>query len=183
MPQSTVTTSYSTAFVGMEPDTMRVGDNYITRVSGEATNQIAFGTCVKEGATKGVQCLALSGQASTVLAGVVPYAAAYQISNELGNVADANGNLGLKPLVDISIKRRGRLWVQIEEDVSAGDAVKVRTNAAGSGVGPGSFRKSAIGGNTIDVSKFCKWVGVNLAANGYGLLEFDFTMSANATND
>lgn len=183
MPQGSVINTYVAAFVGMEPNTMRVGDNYVTRVSSEATNQIAFGTCVKEGATKGVNCLALAGQASTVLVGIVPYASAYQVGKELGTVADANGNLGLLPLVDVSIKRRGQLWVQIDEDVSAGDAVKVRTAAVGGGVGPGTFRKTAVGGNTIDLSKFAKWVGVNLLANGFGLLEFDFTMSAGATND
>lgn len=183
MPQSTVTNLPAVAFVGMEPDTARAGDEYISRTSTETTLQMPFGTVVKDdAAAKGVGCKVLAAQADLPL-GIVPYSATYQIANELSNVADANGNLGLKGGVALQIKRRGRLWVQIEEDVSDGDAVKYRVNALGSGVGPGSFRKTASAGNTVDISKFARWVGVNLAANGYGLLEFDFTMQAGKTSD
>jgi hypothetical protein len=182
MPQSTVQNIFTVAFVGMEPDNSRDDDNYISRVSSEASNQIPFGVVVKDGATLGVNCLNVAGQTGNYL-GIVPYAAVYQVGNYLGTTVDANGNKGLLPGTDISIKRRGRLWVQIDEDVSAGQAVKFRTANASAGVGPGTFRKTAAAGNTVDCSKFAKWVGVNLAANGFGLLEFDFTMSGGTTND
>jgi hypothetical protein len=183
MPQSTVTNTFAAAFVGMEPDTARAGDEYISRTSTETTLQIPFGTVVKDDASnKGTGCKVMAAQSDLPL-GIVPYAAAYQIANELGNVADSNGNIGLKGGVAVQIKRRGRLWVQIDEDVADGDAVRYRVNAVGSGVGPGCFRKSSSAGNTVDMSKFARWVGTNLAANGYGLLEFDFTMQSNKSSD
>ena len=182
MPQNTVIGIYTPAFVGMEPDGSRNSYNYVTRVSAEPVNQIPFGVCVKEGALPGVNCLNLAGQAG-VLIGIIPFADAYQVGKELGTIVDANGNLGLLPLVDVSIKERGRLYVQIDEDCAAGQAVKVRTAPVGAGVGPGCFRKTAVATNTLDLSKFCKWIGTNLAANGWGLLQFDFTMSSLATAD
>lgn len=181
MPQTTVTTIYPVAFVGMEPDNSNVGDNYINRVSGETALNIPFGVVVVQG-TADDQCLNIPDQSHFIL-GVVPYAAAYQIAHELANTADTNGNIGITPGTNVSIKKRGRLWVQIDEDVKFGQAVKVRSANSSSGVGPGCFRKTAVSSNTVDLSKFCKWVGTNLAANGYGLLEFDFTMAAAATND
>ena len=183
MPQNSVTTAYPAAFVGMEPDASTPLDAYCSRVSTETTLQLPFGTVVKDDASnKGVGCKAMAAQADLPL-GIIPYAAAYQINHELSQTADANGNIGLLSGTMIQIKKRGRLWVQIEEDVADGDAVKYRVNALGAGVGPGSFRKTASAGNTVDISKFARWVGANLAANGFGLLEFDFTMQANKTSD
>lgn len=184
MPQTTVSTLYAVAFVGMEPDSAnQTGDNYISRTSTETTLQIPFGTVVKDdAANKGTGCKAMAAQADLPL-GIVPYSATYQINKELSQTADANGNIGLLPAVAVQIKRRGRLWVQIDEDVADGDAVRYRVNAVGSGVGPGCFRKTASAGNTVDMSKFARWVGTNLAANGFGLLEFDFTMQSNKSSD
>lgn len=183
MPQSSVTTSYPVAFVGMEPDSARAGDEYTSRVSTETTLQIAFGTvAMDDGSAKGVGCKAAAAQADLPL-GIVPYKADYQIANELGNVVDSNGNLGLKAGTQVLIKRRGHLWVQIDENVNDGDAVRYRTANASAGVGPGCFRKTSVGGNTVDISKFARWIGTNLASNGYGLLEFDFTMQSNKSSD
>lgn len=183
MPQSTVTNVFAVAFPGMEPDTRRTGDEYISRTSTETTLQMPFGTVVKDdAANKGIGCKAMAAQADLPL-GIIPYSTSYQIANELGNVADANGNLGLKGGVAVQIKRRGALWVQIDEDCADGDAVRYRVNAVGAGVGPGCFRKTSSAGNTVDISKFARWVGTNLAANGWGLLEFDFTMQSQKSSD
>jgi hypothetical protein len=183
MPQSTVTTAYPVAFVGMNPDNSDSGDNYISRVSTETALQIPFGVVVMTDASnKGTGCLNAAAQADIPL-GIVPYSATYKIAHELANVVDSNGNLGLLPGTDVQIKRRGRLWVQIDENVVEGDAVKYRTANSAAGVGPGTFRKGSVGGNTVDISKFARWVGSNLASNGYGLLEFDFTMQSTKSSD
>lgn len=183
MPQSTVTVSFGAAFVGFDPDNSVNSDNYISRVSTEATAQIPFGTVVAEDASNyGVGATAAKAQASVPL-GILPQSDAYQKGFELATIADANGNIGLLPGTNMTIKRRGRLWVQIEEDVTPANVVKYRVNAVGAGVGPGSFRKTASAGNTVDISKFAKWCGSYTAANGFGLLEFDFTMQANKTSD
>ncbi len=180
MPQTDVTTTFATAFVGMNPDNSDSGDNYITRMSSETTLQIPFGVVVVQG-TNDDQCKNVSAQSDIPL-GVVVYGA-YQINLELSKVADSNGNLGMLANTAIRIKRRGRLWVQIDENVATGNAVKYRSANASAGVGPGTFRKSAVGSNTVDISKFAKWCGTFLAATGYGLLEYDFTMQANKTSD
>lgn len=172
MPQGDVTTAYPVAFVGMEPDSSVGNDNYISRVSAETVKQIPFGHMVMQGVTDAA-CLQMTSQTGVPL-GIVPYSATYQIANELANVADSDGNLGLKPGVDIQIKRRGRLWVKIDENVTFTDAVKVRTSVV-STVGPGSFRKTALATHTIDLSKVARWCGTYTAADGFGLLEFDLT--------
>ncbi len=172
MPQSDVTTTYPVAFRGLNPDNGDSGDNYISRVSAETVKQIPFGHMVMQG-TADDQCLQMTSQTGVPL-GVVPYAAVYQISHELANVADSDANLGLIGGTDIQIKRRGRLWVAIDENVTFTDAVKVRTSCVAA-CGPGSFRKSALATHTIDLSKVARWCGTYTAANGYGLLEFDFT--------
>lgn len=177
MPQSSVTTAYAAAFVGMDPDNSLTGDNYINRVSTETTKQIAFGMVVMEdSANYGVGCKQFTSQSGIPL-GVVPYAAAYQVGHELATVADSDGNLGILPGTNITIKRRGRLWVQIDEDVDPSSAVRARTSIV-SNVGPGTFRKSALSTHTVDFSSFARWTGAFTAANGYGEIEYDFTAAS-----
>lgn len=173
MPQNESTIVFATAFRGMEPDASKAaGDNYITRVSAETVKQMPFGFCVMQGVADS-ECLQFTSQTGKPL-GIVPYAAIYQVQKELSLLADSDGNIGLLPGVDISIKRRGRLWVAIDENVTPASAVRCRTTVV-STQGPGVFRASASAGVTNNFSKFANWVGTHTAAIGYGLLEFDFT--------
>ncbi len=177
MPQTTVTTSYPAAFAGMDPDNSLSVDNHISRVSTETVKQMPFGMCVMEDSGNyGVGCKQFTSQTGIPL-GIIPYASAYQVGHELGTVADSDGNLGLLPGTNATIKRRGRLWVVIDEDVTPADAVRCRTSVV-STFGPGSFRKSALASHTVDFSKFARWTGSFTAANGFGLLEFDFTAAS-----
>ena len=89
-------------------------------------------------------------------------------------VADSNGNIGLLPNITVQIKRRGRAWVAIDENVTPTSHVRARTTRV-SGFGPGTFRASASAGVTNDFSKAANWCGTYTAASGIGLLEFDFT--------
>lgn len=178
MPQNDVTTSYPVAFVGMNPDNSDTGDNYISRVSTETTKQIPCGAVVMEdSANYGIGCKQFTSQSGIPL-GVVPYSASFQINHELASVADSDGNLGIVGGTNIPIKRRGRLWVAIDEDVTPASAVKARTSVVAT-FGPGTFRKTALATHTVDFSKFARWCGSYTAAIGYGLLEFDFTAAGN----
>lgn len=173
MPQNDSTINFAVAFRGMEPDNSVGTDNYITRVSEETTLLLPFGFAVMQG-TADSGCKSFTSQTGKIL-GIIPYAAIYAVDAELQNrIADANGNFGLKGGVDISIKRRGRLWVAIDEDVIPTSAVRIRTTVVAS-QGPGVFRKTANAGDTVDVSKCANWQGTFAAANGFGLLEYDFT--------
>lgn len=182
MPQNESTTIFAQAFRGMEPDASRnTGDMYITRVSSETVKQVPFGFLVMQGTADdaGKQFTSQTGEPI----GILPYAAVYQVQKELGLIADSDGNLGVLPGVLMSIKRRGRLWVAIDEDVSNKAAVRARTTVV-STQGPGVFRKTANAGDTIVLTKVARWVGTHLAATGYGLLEYDFTAAfANMTAD
>lgn len=61
---------------------------------------------------------------------------------------------GIKRGRTMSIMEEGRVWVEIEDAAARGGDVFVRRS--GSGV-LGAFRATADGGDTIDVSAFCKW--------------------------
>lgn len=182
MPQNDSTTVFAQAFRGMEPDVSRAtGDMYISRVSQETVKQIPFGFGVMQGTTDGT-CKQMTAQTGELI-GIVPYAAIYQVQKELSLIADSDGNIGLLPFTQISIKRRGRLWVAIDEDVSNKTAVRMRTTVV-STQGPGVFRKTANAGDTVLLSKVAAWRGTFTAAVGYGLLEYDFTAAfANMTAD
>lgn len=173
MPQSTVTINYAGAFVGMDPDNSLTGDNFINRVSTETTKQIAFGMVVMEDSSNyGVGCKQYTS--AGIPLGVVPYLASYQVGHELATVADTDGNLGILPGTNVTIKRRGRLWVAIDEDVTPANAVRARLTDV-STFGPGTFRKTSGSGTTVDFSAFCRWTGSYTAASGMGEIEFDFT--------
>lgn len=182
MPQNSVITQFAAAFPGMNGDSSDSTDNYISRTSAEAANQLPFGTLVMQGTTDDA-CVALTTQTAQKILGVVAYQATYAPGIQLGTAVDANGNLGVMPKASLLIKKRGTAWVQIDENVTPTSAVRVRVNAVGSGVGPGCFRASASVGNTVALSSFCKWQGTYLATSKAGLLSFDFTMSALGTND
>lgn len=180
MPQTDLTTSFAVAFAGMAADASDSTDNYISRASGETVKQIAFGMAVMQGVNDD-QCLQLTSQ-TPVLLGIAAYSAAYAINKELATIADSDGNLGLLPQTVIQIKKRGAIWVTIDENVDPTAAVRVRTSVV-STVGPGTFRKSALATHTIDLSKFAKWSGTYLATGKIGKLEFDFTMAAGLVAD
>lgn len=173
MPQNESTTVFAQAFRGMEPDASRIaGDMYITRVSSETTKQLPFGFAVMQG-TADDAVKQFTSQTGKIL-GIVPYAAIYQVQKELSLLADSDGNIGLLPGVLVSIKRRGRLWVAIDEDVVPTSAVRVRTTVV-STQGPGVFRKTANAGDTVNISKIANYCGTFTAAIGYALLEYDMT--------
>ena len=171
MPQNDSTLIYAVAFAGMEPDNSINFDNYLTKVSEETTKQIPFGRVVMQG-TGDQGCKQFTSQTGKPL-GIVPYSAVYQVNKELASIADSDGNIGLIGGTDIAIKHRGRLWVKIDENVTPTSAVRARTTVVAT-FGPGTFRASASAGVTNDFSKFCQWCGTYLAADGFGLLEFDF---------
>lgn len=189
MPQSTVITNFAGAFPGMDPDGSgsNAGDAIITRVSGETTLQIPFGRAVLQSLS--ADSLATSATSLTnprLLLGVLQYNAFNQITSQLGNAADTNGNIGLQPQAALRIKKRGRLYVALVVDnVTPNSPVRVAVDATGGGTaaGIGAFRATSSAGHTINVSSFCKWVTTALASGGVGLLDYDFTLSGLATAD
>lgn len=181
MPQSSVIANMVAAFPGMSGDASDSNDNYDTRVSGETTLQLPFGRMVMHGASDNACVSATSAANMRKFLGVVAYNAFNQIANQLGNVADSNGNIGLLAGAPVRIKRRGRIWVAITENVDPTLGVRVSIDATGGGIG--TFRATSSAGHTVDLSKFSRWVFTNTSAQGFGLLDYDMRMIGLASAD
>lgn len=175
MPQNLVIANLSPAFPGMNADSSDNGDNYMSRSSGETTLQIPFGRIVIAGSTDQLAVSFTTAASLRKILGIVAYNAFNQITSQLGNSPDSNGNTGLVPTANLRIKYRGRLWVPITEDVDPSAAVRASIDATGGGIG--TFRKTASAGHTVNLSSFCRWYNTQTVAGlGCAVLDFDFRM-------
>lgn len=182
MPQNSVQTNFTAAFPGMNADSSDNGDNYLSRASGETTLQIPFGRAVMVGSSDKLAVSLTSAANVRKILGIVAYNAFNQITSQLGNVADSNGNIGLVAGAPLRVKYRGRLWVPITQDVDPTLGVRVSINATGGGIG--TFRATASAGNTIDLSKCARWFNTQTSAGlGCAVLDFDFRLIGLATAD
>jgi hypothetical protein len=93
---------------------------------------------------------------------------------------DELGDDGLKPTASVAVLRKGTIRVLLEEDVAAGDPVRVRV-VAGVGEQLGAFRTSA---DTTDCAlcPFAQFVEGG-SDGGTALLEIDMTAAAALNND
>lgn len=135
----------------------------------EASDEIAFGRMVQYTTglvdpAKPPKALNLSG-APTLLGGVVVFGHEYERRTQLGDT-------GVKPKNLLSIMRRGRIWVPVEEGVDVTDDVYVRHTASG-GNTPGSFRNDADTANAVRLygAHFLK----KTTGAGLTILEFDLS--------
>lgn len=170
MPQTSVSITPSVAFAGM------VGDSELTKnarsyVSAEASAEIQFGIMVKQG-TGDDQCL-LPTATTDKFVGVTLHSHAYDKDTELGT-------LGLKPKVAVNALQQGTVWVVVDEAVSPADAVRVRVTSAGGAVG--TFRKTAVGGQSVNISGFARWLSTTTGA-GLALLQLDMSGRQSGTAD
>ncbi len=146
-----------------------------SRFSEESATNIPFGVMVVRGTDEDNGVLLPHTNAATaapICAGVVVHGHDFSIDTELATD-------GLKPGVSFRVLRKGRVWVQVEEAVNPGDAVRFRAAAAGQ---KGAFLKTASAGNTVNISKFAQWMSTVTAA-GEALLEIDMVGQADATAD
>jgi hypothetical protein len=170
MPQSSVNAFMTVAFPGMNADSSDSGDNYDTRVSGETTLQLPFGRMVMAGSNDNLVVSLTSAANVRKMLGVVAYNAFNQITSQLGNVADSNGNIGLVAGAPVRIKRRGRIYVAITENVDPTLVVRVSIDATGGGIG--TFRTTSSAGHTILLSG-ARWAGTFTSAQGFAILDFE----------
>lgn len=170
IPQTSVTVSPQVAYAGLVGDGAPVVAASLANANASA--EIPFGCMVKRHATSFDLCDVL-GATSDKLAGIVIHAQDYQRTNELGST-------GIKPKTVMSVLEQGHIWVVCDEAVVPGDAVRVRTSAAGGGLG--TFRKSAVAGNSINISTFAQWVDYD-STSGLALLSIDMRQSASAVAD
>ena len=162
MSQTSYSDRYEKAIEGQLVDMFPDGAE--SMVSEEASAEIPFGHMVAQG-TDDTQALLPAG-GSDVLVGVVVHSHAYSKDDDLGTT-------GLKPKTHLSVLRKGRIWVRVEDAVSAGDKPYVRWQGAGD---QGAFRGTDDPGNTIDATA----LGTFRSSAGAGelaILELDMANS------
>lgn len=174
--QTTVAAA-SIAFAGMLADADQ-GVRVESRLSEEASAEIPFGTMVIRGSTSedagALQLHTSSASMAPLLAGIVVHDHSYAKDTELGDT-------GLKPGTTLNLLQRGRIYVQPEDSVDPGDAVKVRAVAAGAEV-KGAFRGAADGTDCVDISKFARWI-TSGTASVPAVLEIDMVGASQAVAD
>lgn len=132
----------------------------------EASAPIRFGIFVKRGT---------SGLGSKVLAavtdkpfGVSVYSNGY---DRLSDIDDTTG--GVKSGLKLSVRRKGRVAVQVEGTIVPGDRPHVRAVSGAGGTVLGKARADAVAGETIDATNLGEFVSAN--ENGFAVLEIDMT--------
>lgn len=136
MSQTNYQVNFDKAFEGLLADAKHESISRIVEGSG-----VLFGKAVKQGTNDG-QAVALSANTDKVL-GVVVHK-----HIEKGELLEKDS---------ISVLRRGRIYVKVEEAVVAGDPVFVRAVVAGAEEA-GSFRKSADSTDTIDLTSVAEFL-------------------------
>ncbi len=166
--QTSVTATMATAFAGMLADSNDM-KRASSKVSEEASAEIPFGVMLCRGTDKDNGALLLNTSAAAMasaMVGVVVHDHAYAKDVELGDT-------GLKPKVSLNVLTHGRIYVQPEETVHPGDAVRVRAVATGDEVF-GTFRTTADAADTVNITSFARWVTSGTSSTP-AVLELDMT--------
>lgn len=140
--------------------------------SEESSAEIPFGVMVVLSSGSEDNGAKLPDDSGDVPLGVVCHSHAHAKPTELGDT-------GLKPKATFGVLRKGTIWVQVEDAVDPGDAVRVRT-VAGVGEQLGAFRAAADSTDTA-VLTGAAWL-TTAGAGGIALLELDMT-AATLTSD
>jgi hypothetical protein len=156
-----------------------LGDHYtatdgdlVTAINGHASAGLVAGIAVAAAAAEG-EVTPMAAAATT------PFGVVLREFSDPAKLAAAGG---FAPDTLMTIGRRGRFWVYIEENVAIGGDVRVRHTAAGAEIA-GAFRSTADGTDCTDLTDMgARWVTAG-TAGGAALLEIDFSNSSLAAAD
>src|SRR5690606_2312934 len=148
MSQQTSVTAMSVAFDGMVADSAPfVSDS---KYNAESSVEIPFGRAVVRHASDKVNGVVLphtsASASAAIFEGIAIHTHDYSPEIELGLI-------GVKPGVQLSVMRIGRVYVTPEESVAPGDPVRFRAVATGTEQF-GAFRTSADSTDCVDISAF-----------------------------
>lgn len=163
MPQTAMNTIMTAA---QEGQCVQMIDS-LAYVNGEASAEIAFGRMVKQGTLDNEAILLTAETDTDKFLGIVVRSDSYIATTELGTT-------GLKPDVVMTVLRKGRIWVQVEEAVTPASAVWVRCVGEAGVDYAGQFRDTDDGSDTADISAFAKYLTTTTGA-GLALLDIDMT--------
>lgn len=159
------------AFEGMLADSSRTkhADSMVQAQSG--TTEIPFGVVVALEAAPsadGTPAKAtMPDNAADKLWGIVLHSHDYDTRTELGTT-------GLKPKTALSVLRKGRVYVKVENAVAAGDRGHVRYASGAGGTQLGAIRNAAVTNETIDATGQIIFI-TSASAGGLAIAEVDFT--------
>jgi len=137
-----------------------------SRAQAESSAEVPFGVAVAEGADETKAILPAASTAKVI--GLVIHSHTYAPSYELGTV-------GIKPKCMLSVLRKGRIWVVVEEAVVPGDRLFVRYASGAGGTQLGGIRKSAVTSETIDCTGMGIFRTTQATVGGLAILEVDFS--------
>lgn len=177
--QTSVAAKMIVAYPGLIVDTSFRKD-VTSAVSEEASAEIAFGRMVKKGTADSGALIPTAN--TNLMLGIVVHSHAYEKDQELGDT-------GLKPKITLGLMRHGRIFVEVSEDVTPTDAVRLSCDTHSSAV-PGVFCKTADAGHTLNLTPLARWVSSSFAytppggsATKVAELEVDLTNISSATAD
>jgi hypothetical protein len=158
-------TSYSsTMSFGIEGQLADNGANdVLSKVNGAAA-EIEFGMGVIRGASD--EAVILPSAETDVIIGIALHSHAYALGTELDTGIEEEGS--------VSMLRKGRVLVLVEEAVTAGDRGWCRAVSGAGGTRLGAWRKSDVGTETIDCTKQAVFI-TSAAEDALAVLEVDFT--------
>lgn len=151
--------------------TTEFGDT-VSVTNTEASAEIAFGLMVKNGTTQDSALLVAAAADADDLVGIAVHANNFAYPEQIGDT-------GLKPGTTFAALRKGRIFVIAVDAVTPDDEVHMRHS--GTGV-KGSFQKTAVAGETLDLTGFAKW-NTSAGVGEVAILEIDMTNSSLATAD
>jgi len=142
MTQTTYNTQAPLAFAGLLGDPNK--DAYIRSMTNEDAAVAPFGLGYAEGTDPAVQFAAFSG--AGVFAGILAHRHQTQVRAQFGP-GGTLGTTGIQENEVGDIVTKGRVWVEVDEAVTAGGAVFVRHTTADIG----KFRTDIDGGDAQEV--------------------------------
>ncbi len=178
--QSSYTDAPSVAFAGMIADNSMVFDAK-SFISAEASAQMPFGVAVafKPSSTYDTDAT-MPANSTDKVAGILMHAPGYERTftvplpdGTTGTVGEL-GATGLLPGAVLSLLRKGRIWVTVEDGCTVGDRLYVRYSANGGNTQLGACRATDDSGHAIDLTKIGQYV-TSASAGGLAMLEVDFT--------
>ncbi len=163
MSQTSISANMTAAYAGLLADSgFR---DVVSRYNSESSAQMPFGIMVCFGAADDAAILPVDGTTKHV--GVVIATQVYDPTLDLGTT-------GILPKRMISLLRKGRIWVQVEEAVAPGDPVFIRHSTGAGGSQKGAFRKSSDSSTATDLTKKAVFLSTAGAA-GLALVDIDMT--------
>jgi hypothetical protein len=152
--QTSVSAVMTGGFPGMLADADRA-TRIESYVSDETVNTIGFGLMVGQGSTSDNGAILLAAQ-SAKMVGIVVHSHAYEIDQELSQIALGIGIPGLLPGITLGLLQMGAIWVWVTEAVTPASPVRVHMDT-NSSTNPGQFCTTAVAGHTVNISAWARY--------------------------